>query len=282
MDPEKPMGLPDYHTHTARCGHAVGTPAEYVAAARAAGLTGLGVADHIPLLPDPDPVLSMSLEELDAYVREVEELKGAYPGYVLLGIEADYRPHTVAQVSDLLAEYPFDYVIGSVHHLGDWGFDDPRQLAGYETRDIDALWAEYLELVGDAAESGLFTILGHLDLLKKFGYRPSQRVAKQWERLVARLAKTDVVVEINTAGLHRPVAEVYPALEVLQQLRLAHVPVTFGSDAHHPGEVGRDFDRALELAWLAGYRDFVVFDGQPGGGRAGRRLAPLPAVGPRP
>jgi hypothetical protein len=107
---------------------------------------------------------------LPDYVAEVQALKAAYPGYVLLGIEADYRPGTVTEVQGLLENYPFDYVIGSVHFLEDWGFDDPRHIDEYRGRDVDSLWAQYLELVGDAAESGLFTILGHLDLIKKFGF----------------------------------------------------------------------------------------------------------------
>ena len=135
VDVATDMRLPDYHTHTARCGHARGTPAEYVKAARAAGLLAIGVADHLPLLPEPDPELSMEACELGDYVGEVLELKAAFPGFVLLGVEADYRPGTVSEVRSLLESQPFDYVIGSVHHLGDWGFDDPRQMEGYSSRD---------------------------------------------------------------------------------------------------------------------------------------------------
>jgi len=102
------MQLPDYHTHTARCGHAIGRPTEYVQAARERGLLNLGIADHLPLLPESDPQLTMSANDLSDYVSEVQDLKTADPGYVLLGIEADYRPHTVSAVGDLLAAYPFE------------------------------------------------------------------------------------------------------------------------------------------------------------------------------
>ena len=118
----------------------------------------------------------MAVCDLGDYVAEVQALKAADPGYVLLGIEADYRPQTVTEVQALLDSYPFDYVIGSVHHLGTWGFDDPCQMDEYDERDINDVWVEYFELVGDAAESGLFTILG-LDLVKvripptRTGYR---------------------------------------------------------------------------------------------------------------
>jgi len=273
------MQLPDYHTHTERCGHASGRPADYVAAAQARGLTALGIADHLPVLPTPDPVLAMPIADLALYVTEVQELKTQFPGYVLLGIEADYRPHTIADVEDLVQSYPFDYVIGSVHHLGNWGLDDPRYLKEYESRDIDTVWVEYLELIGDAAESGLFTILGHVDLVKKFGYRPSRRLERELDRLARRIGRAGVVVEINTAGLHRPCREIYPALDLLVRLRELNVPITFGSDAHRPEEVGRDFDQALELALTAGYRQFAVLSPKPTGGRAELRSLPLPLAG---
>ncbi len=269
------MRLPDYHTHTVRCGHARGTPSEYVACAQAAGLLAIGCADHLPLLPEPDPELAMGACELEDYVAEVKELQSRLPGFVLLGIEADYRPDTIVEVRALLDSRPFDYVIGSVHHLGDWGFDDPRQIDRYESADIDAMWAEYFELVGDAAETGLFSIIGHLDLVKKFGHRAARPLEAELERLLARLAAAGVAVEINTAGLHKPVGEAYPSPAILRKLRKAGVPITFGSDAHRPEEVGRDFAHAVGLARAAGYDSFAVLVPDPDGGRARLTQAPF-------
>ena len=273
------MRLPDYHTHSVRCGHARGTPAEYVAAAQAAGLLAIGVADHLPLLPLHDPELSMKASELEDYVAEVRELQARFPGFVLLGIEADYRPGTVAEVRSLLDSQPFDYVIGSVHHLDDWGFDDPRQIDRYESVDIDDMWVDYFELVGEAAESGLFTIVGHLDLVKKFGYRASRSLEVELDRLLARMARAGVAVEINTTGLHKPVKEAYPSPEILRKLRAAGIPITFGSDAHRPEEVGRDFAYAADLAGAAGYDSFAALAADPAGGRARLRMVPFGAEG---
>lgn len=272
------MPYPDYHTHTSRCGHAIGRPEEYVREAVAMGLTGIGVADHLPLLPDADPTVTMSLSELDDYVEEVLTLREAYPGFVLLGVEADYRPHTISDVKALLDSHPFDYVIGSVHYLGQWGIDDERQIDGYSGRDIDQVWVEYLGLVGDAAESGAFTILGHLDLAKRFGFRPTRSLSVEFERLVERIAKAGVLVEINTAGLRRSVGEAYPSPEILTLLCEAGVDITFGSDAHRPSEVGRDFDQAVELAQEAGYTRYARLVPRADGGRAETSLEPLPAV----
>ena len=274
------MHLPDYHTHTARCGHASGLPAEYVQAARAQGLFNIGIADHLPLLPQYDPRLTMRLADLPDYVAEVQELKAQFPGYVLLGIEADYRPQTVSEVSDLLGAYPFDYVIGSVHFLEDWAFDDPRNLAEYTDRDIDEVWVQYLELVGDAAESGQFTILGHLDLVKKFGYRPTRTLDKELSRLVERISKAGTLVEINTAGLHKPVGEAYPDPDILRRLFEAGVPITFGSDAHLPEHVGRDFAHATELARAAGYTSFAALEEQGAGKKARVKMMTFGATTP--
>jgi histidinol-phosphatase (PHP family) len=276
------MRLPDYHTHSVRCGHARGTPAEYVAAAQAAGLLAIGVADHLPLLPLHDPELSMEAGELTDYVAEVRELKARFPGFVLLGVEADYRPGTVDEVGSLLQSQPFDYVIGSVHHLDDWGFDDPRQIDRYEWVDVDDMWVDYLELVGEAAESGLFTIMGHLDLVKKFGYRASRSLEMELDRLMARIARAGVAVEINTAGLHKPVKEAYPSPEILRKLHEAGIPITFGSDAHRPEEVGRDFAHAVDLAGAAGFDSFAALAADPAGGRARLQMVPFEAASDNP
>ena len=269
------MQLPDYHTHTELCGHATGRPIEYIQAAQTLGLLHIGIADHLPLLPDADPHLTMDIPTLPDYVAEVQALKAEFPDYVLLGIEADYRPETVGEVADLLEAYPFDYVIGSVHFLDDWAFDDPRYLAEYAHRDIDEVWVQYFELVGDAAESGLFNILGHMDLVKKFGYRPTRTLGKELTRLVDRIARAGTLVEINTAGLHKPVGEAYPDPEILHRLREAGVPITFGSDAHAPDQVGRDFRHAVDLARSAGYTEFASLDAPRANGQAQVRMRPL-------
>jgi histidinol-phosphatase (PHP family) len=134
---------------------------------------------------------------------------------------------------------------------------------------------QYLELVGDAAESGLFTIMGHLDLVKKFGYRPTRTLEKELSRLVDRIARTGVLVEINTAGLHRPIDEAYPDPNILRRLCEAGVPITFGSDAHRPEQVGRDFEHAVKLATEAGYSSFASLEAAAGNDRAGVRMSPL-------
>jgi histidinol-phosphatase (PHP family) len=266
------LGLPDYHVHTERCGHARGTAEQFVASALERGVPAIGLSDHLPLLHTRDPELAMAPEELDGYVAEVRALQGRHPGRVLLGIEADYRPDTIGALPDLLASQPFDYVIGSVHYIDGWPFDDPRTRDSWAGKDVDEVYRRYLELVGDAAECGHFTILGHLDLVKKFGHRPLVDLTEEIGRLAERIAKAGVAVELNTSGLRKPVGEIYPGLSVLRALAARDVPVTFGSDAHRPEDVAQGFDQALSLARRAGFDRHLVL--RPGGGEAS--LVPLP------
>lgn len=256
-------GLPDYHTHNSRCGHARGTLREYVETALKRGLSGIGVSDHLPLVHTRDPHLSMALSELDAYISEVHALQAEYPGFVLLGIEADYRPDTFDDVNGLLGSYPFDYVIGSVHYLDGWPFDDPRQRDTWQGRDVDEVWRTYFDLVGAAAETGAFTLMGHLDLVKKWGHRPLRPIEDAARTLAERIARADVVVEVNTAGLRKPVAELYPDVDLLRLLREHGVAVTFGSDAHGPDDVGRDFDAALIAVREAGFDSYAALEYPP-------------------
>jgi len=256
----KAQGLVDYHLHTARCGHAGGRLDDYAQRAAEMGLHEIGFSDHLPLLHMRDAGLSMGREELPLYVREVEDLRGRFPGLtVRLGIEADYLPQTASRLPNLLDAHPFDYVLGAVHFVDGWAFDDPRNLDGYEGRDLYALWERYFELLAEAAESGLFDILAHPDLIKKFGFRPEADVTHLQERCLDRIAASGVSLEVSTAGLRKPVREIYPGEDFLRLCREREITVTLGSDAHRPGEVGLDFEKAVELLRRVGYGELDIF-----------------------
>jgi histidinol-phosphatase (PHP family) len=260
-----PLPLVDYHVHTARCGHAAGAMERYVERAIQAGLTELGFSDHLFMYWLPrdrrDPVLGMADWEHDFYIEDVERCRRQYAADITirLSTEADFIPGHEAELEAILHQYDWDYVIGSVHFLDGWGFDDGRQLSGFEAWDIDALYARYFDLVGASAETGLFDTIGHADLVKKFGHRPARDQSERYARLASRLAKAGVCVEVNTAGLRKPAREIYPSPELLLALRLADVPVTFGSDAHAPNEVASDLESAARLMADVGYRAFVKY-----------------------
>ena len=253
----------DLHLHTSRCGHASGSVQDYVDAARAQGLTAICFTDHLSM-PAPYPQhYTMRADELAGYVAEVETAAHASRASggpeVLLGIEADWLPATPDHAEDAIAPYDFDYVLGSVHFLGDWAFDDPDLVARYDAWEPDALWDRYFEEVASAAGSGAFDAIAHPDLVKKFGSRPSVDPRRWYEQTAVALADAGCAIEVNTGGLRKPVAEIYPALDLLKACRRLDVPATMGSDAHAPEEVGHGLDLARELLREAGYDSVVCF-----------------------
>lgn len=254
--------IADYHIHTYLCGHARGTIEELVESAVRKGLREVGIADHLPLTYVDDRSLSMGPDDLPRYVEEVLRLKDKYEGRisVKLGIEADYHPPTLDDISKMLEAHPFDYVIGSVHVLGEWIFDDPRTSHRFDGLDLDAFYVEYLAAETAMAHTGLYDIVGHADLAKKFDKRASIDLSPHYQALLAGVRDAGMCYEVNTAGLRWPAGEIYPEPAFVRIAAEIGVPVTLGSDAHCPEDVGRDFDLALELIRGAGYRELATFD----------------------
>jgi histidinol-phosphatase (PHP family) len=203
----------------------------------------------------------MSLEDLPAYVDAVLALRNRFRERieVRLGIEADYYPGTLGEVERMLEAHPFDYVIGSVHILGDWIFDDPRQEERYDDVDIDEFYVAYLEAEKEMVATGLYDIVGHADLVKKFDRRASIDLTPYYRDLLSEMKRMGVCFEVNTAGLRWPVGEIYPEPDFVRLGAETGVPVTLGSDSHCPEDVGRDFDLALELLRDSGYREAATF-----------------------
>ena len=251
----------DYHVHTPMCGYASGTMEESVECALRKGFSEIGIADHLPLLYTDDPTLSMRPEDLPAYVDAVSDLKERFRERieVRLGIEADYYPGTLGEVERMLEAHPFDYVIGSVHILGDWIFDDPREEERYENVDIDEFYVAYLEAEKEMVATGLYDIVGHADLVKKFDRRASIDLTPHYRELLSEMKRMGVCFEVNTAGLRWPAGEIYPEPDFVRLGAETGVPVTLGSDSHCPEDVGRDFDLALKLLCDSGYREAATF-----------------------
>ena len=255
------FSLVDYHMHTPLCGHAEGRPEEYARQAVAVGLKEIGFSDHAPLLAHQRDNISMKQDELPEYHRMIETVREQFQGELLLkiGIEADFDPGYENQIRDMLGAYPYDYVIGSVHFLEDWGFDNPEEIKTWARVDVTDIYRKYYRLLRQSAASGLFDILGHVDLVKKFGHLPADDLEDEIRETAAVMKDSGSVIEINTAGLRKPVNEIYPSLSALRIYCQAGVPITFGSDAHQPLDVGRDFIKAVEWAKQAGYKEFVTF-----------------------
>ncbi len=254
----------DYHLHTPLCRHALGAPADYLEAARGKGLREIGFADHYPLGllgVKPHAEVTMSPEELPQYVSEIKALAaGEKEIRVKLGAEVDYLPGKEKELARLLAREPFDYVIGSIHFMDDWDFTHPYFAARFEEADLEAVYRRYFELLWQACRSGLFDIIGHIDVIKKFGYRLPPAALEPYLQRTARILKEcGLCYELNSAGRAAPAAEFYPGRRLLELCCREGVPVTLGSDAHAPDQVGRYFDEALQLLQEVGYRELAVF-----------------------
>ncbi len=250
----------DYHMHTPLCGHAVGAPKEYAQHARAIGLEEIGFSDHAPLVSHDDPKITMNIKQLPIYHKMIEEVRSQFaPLRIKIAMEADFIPGFEDKTKAILQSYPYDYIIGSVHFINRWGFDDPAERERWQQKDINQVYHDYYDLLRKSAESGLFDIMGHVDLVKKFGHRATEDLTGEIEKTAKVFKKSGVAVEINTSGLRKPVKEMYPAPECLKIYCQAGVPLTFGSDAHDPLDVGKDFDKAVALAKAVGYKEYLIF-----------------------
>ncbi len=257
------MPLPaDYHMHTPLCRHAVGEPAEYAARAVALGLTEIGFSDHAPMRQDDFDEWRMRFDQLDEYVENVRKAQRDFPALTIrLALEVDYLPGQEVWIRELAARHPWDYFIGSVHYVsGGWDIDNPKKLSRWREQDAFEVWSEYFDWLTRAADSGLFEIIGHADLPKKFGFRPDRDCTPLYQRFLTAAAQRNVALELNTAGLRKDCREIYPSLEILQLARQKGVAITFGSDAHAPEEVGMNFTEAVALARSAGYTECGRFE----------------------
>lgn len=247
----------DYHMHTPLCKHATGEPEEYARRAVERGIEEIGFSDHSPMPPSYDPDWRMTIAQYGEYVDLVQRCRRAFPKLsIKLGLEADFHPGTEPFVQEILTRYAFDYVIGSVHYLGSWGFDNPALVHLYDGKDVYELYRQYYELIVGLAGTRLFDIVGHPDVIKKFGHRPEKDYAAMERTALEAVAKAGMALDVNTSGLRRPAKEIYPSLRILKAAREMGIGITFGSDAHEPKLVGESFPEAIALVKSAGYTEF--------------------------
>jgi histidinol-phosphatase (PHP family) len=246
----------------------------YVERAARAGVDEIGFTEHVyhfrqtHALWEIPWMLDRCTDDLDEYVGTVDEARRqGLP--VKLGLEVDYFPGTEAALLELLAAYEWDYLLGSVHFVD--GFPVDQRPALTEKLPAAEAWRRYFVWLRNAARSGLFDALSHPDIVKFFGVRPADGEATHfvYEETADAVEAAGLCVEISTKGLRVPVGELYPDPELLRAFHDRGAPITLASDAHEPEDVGRDFDRALELARAAGYNTVTVFE------RRQRRQEPL-------
>ncbi|SFV51764.1 Histidinol-phosphatase [hydrothermal vent metagenome] len=249
----------DLHNHTTRCNHAVGTVDEYIQRAIALNINVFGFSEHAPM--DFDEKYRLPFCDMDAYVNDIITAKEKYKDQIdiLLGYEVDWLP---GHMDERVLYADVDYLIGSVHFLDKWGFDNPEFLSGWKNKKIDEIWKAYFDATQAMATSGKFDIVGHLDLIKVFKFMPKEDVNILAKDALKAIKRSDMVIEINTAGLRKPVGEMYPSRTLLESAYSLDIPITFSSDAHAIEQIGAGYDLAVTLAKDIGYNKAVTFQGR--------------------
>lgn len=277
----------DYHLHLWPHGRKA-TPATveqlaaYCEQAATQGVTELALTEHLFRFhqadaalggwweDEPDPRLRAEVAvywrdhvsaDLDAYAETCLAAKAAgLP--VVIGMEVDHYPGRMAAVADLLAGYPFDVLLGSVHWLGAWMFDDLDSavtLGEWDARRVEDVWEAYTRALEELAATGAVDVLAHPDLCKVAGRRPT--VPDEWyDRMATAAADAGIAAEVSSAGWRKPAAEAYPAPPLLARLHDRGVPVTTASDAHHLGDVAARSGDLRKLVEAAGYTSLLAFD----------------------
>ncbi|MDP5275821.1 histidinol-phosphatase HisJ [Chengkuizengella axinellae] len=258
--------LIDYHTHHERCGHASGSLEDYVKKGIEIGLQQLGLSDHMPLIHvDPKtylPGMAMPSDELPRYVEECFLLKEKYKNQIdiKVGLEADYIEGYEEEIEKIISSYTWDYVIGSVHFLEEWDISDFRQLDQWENKDVDEVFNQYYDAVQKAAKTGLYDYIGHLDVIKRFGRKPKNDMIEVERQTLNVIKEYDLAIELNASGLRMPVEEMFPSERILTECYKLGIPLTIGSDAHKPEQLGLFLDQARNLLKKVGFTQLATYD----------------------
>lgn len=257
----------------------------YLERAKQLGLKEVGIVDHLYRFSDAQKYYNKyiymendrlgnmqrrwfsqvaAMPSIDKFIEFIQsqKLKWEEQGITLkLGVEADFFPGGEEELDEIISQKPWDYVIGSVHFLNGWGFDNPETADKFEEKDLIDLYETHTTYICQAIESHLFDIVAHLDNLKVFSYRPDEKLLENYYEIVAlTLKKHDIASEINTGLSYRyPIKEACPSPRYLQKLAEQRIPVTLSSDAHYPDDLGTNLDTATELLKENGYEKISTF-----------------------
>jgi histidinol-phosphatase (PHP family) len=247
----------DYHVHS-KFSDGKNEPAEYIEPAISAGLKELGFSEHLNLLI-PEQQWCMNPSRTTEYLNHLKNLRRSTKDIVIrTGLEVDFFPGKEQEIFDFIAPLDLDYVIGSVHYMGETTVDSGQEF--YTGKDIDAIWKSYFNLLYQAVESGLFDLIGHADLVRIFNFNPSGDPLILYKELAKKMSKHDVAFEVNTNGRNRPLGDFYPDRRYLNLFSMENVPVCVNSDSHFPARVGQYFDEAYLLLRDAGFTEMCTFN----------------------
>ncbi|MBA1438410.1 MAG: histidinol-phosphatase HisJ family protein [Epsilonproteobacteria bacterium] len=247
----------DLHNHTPLCNHAEGTIDEYIQHAVTCKTQVFGFSDHAPMPFDPE--YRMKFSDMQQYENDVKAAKERYKKEIktVLGYEVDYLE---GYMDERVLQADVDYLIGSVHFIDKWGFDNPEFIGKYDEEDIDTLWEKYFFAIKKMAQSKLFDIVGHLDLIKVFKFMPKKDIKEIVKDALIAIKEADMTIELNVAGYRKPVGEPYPSKELLEEIFALGIPITFASDAHKPEQVGLYNQEIVSLAKSVGYSECAYYE----------------------
>lgn len=260
--------ITDYHVHLETGPYKIEWVKKYLEMAQKQGITDLGFSEHAYRFKQSKGILfnpwiqKRQTEDVEEYINLVlEARKQGLP--VKLGVELDFVPGKEKEIEKFIQSYPWDYVIGSIHWIGDWGFDLPEMKEKWDHKKVIDTYGEYFTIIKELLKSKQFDILGHLDVIKVFGYKPDQedheRLLSLYEEMIDAIKDSNMVVEMSTAGLRKPVGELYPSKTLMEKLADHKIPMMINSDAHRPEDVGRDFDQGVLYLKEYGIENIHIF-----------------------
>lgn len=248
----------DYHIHST-FSDGSSDPEEYLKTALLKGFKELGISDHLTLFREQQKWF-MDPKMAPAYMEHIGNLRKNSTGVkVKAGLEVDFFRGKEKEIGDFLNDLDLDYVIGSVHYLGEEKTVDEGP-DFYKGKNLDKLFRDYFDLVCEATSSGLFDIIGHCDLIRIYGYKPESDTGPLYRKLAKAMKEADVAFEVNTNGRNRPLADFYPDRRFLHIFREEGIPVCVNSDAHLPARLGQYFDEAYDLLRMVGFNEMAVFE----------------------
>lgn len=250
----------DLHNHTTYCNHANGSIESYITRAANLGIDVFGFSCHAPM--DFDEQYRMSFAQLPDYLEDIArhtDFANRHSVELLCALEVDYilGREDLLQPCVLCADV--DYLIGSVHFLGGWGFDNPEFIGQWKSRDTLETWDTYLNAIQGMIASGHFQIVGHFDLLKIFGNTVPAQLHGKIEECLVLMRDCGMVLEVNAAGLRKPIGEQYPSRAILEIAKKVGVDVTLSSDAHEVNQIGFGYDICAQMLYEIGYRRIALF-----------------------
>jgi histidinol-phosphatase (PHP family) len=250
----------DYHLHTLFCNHATGGMERYIQSAIDLGLREICFLDHLTI-QEEESGLSMTPEEVPYYFHAVQVLKQKYRNKISVkaGLEMDFNPAHIDFFQDIIRTFAFDVIAASLHFPGGLDIVTHGSSWRHGGEDVDDVYELYFNHLKKMLDYSYFDMICHIDLIKKFDGKPSRSFEKEFDEILSIIKDKNLTVEVNTSGYDHPVGDIYPSLEILKKCHELGVRITLGSDAHHPANVGRHYERVLPILLSVGYRRLATF-----------------------